>query len=991
MIKLPNRLIFKKVLVSCLVLFGIIFSFAMTIGVWGQVYAQNQISATDFVPEQGAWVEDGDVTFAGRNATRATDLIDYALNNYQWSNFNIADANNPFTAIWSWVRNAVYALLLLTILVAAGIIIITRGRSLAVKQFIGRFVLVVVLIFLSFSIIQFIYVFFDAIQSFFLRDINGNRITARDLLFISFRYNEFVGYRKFGVVYDESVSVSLLLVKITAATYYAMFLVLMIRKIILWFFIVISPIFPLLLLFPALRNSAKIWMGEFFRWTLYGPLFALFLGGMVGFWQRWDANTPLPLNYLACAESAQTVNQNFTEKGLTFNAEDFNRYPTAINILLGGPCQVVSASNNLNSPDAFLQYIVALIMLWAVMLVPWILLRIFLDYFYGFQFGDSNLAKYAAKIRPPGVLEQYGLSFRRPPNPPAPTSPGYGTGMAKDLPVFESNTTAMGESALATDREFARALTQNLNNANSQMKGIASSQNQAMSSLADSASSLASEADKQVVAGMTGLGIPTMQDIVKYETGLLNSANSYQSSAHQAGEVLNRVAGMSSIMTPSERQKSEQARDSLLSSAVAGNVAAAAAVQAIGAINPDAVNQSVQNVSDYEAIANITSLGLTDSLNEEQKIAKIKAELQQEVASGNIVAGTLLKTLGNVDQNYHAFSASQVTGEMEAISRISGLAKESSLTQSEKVSEIVKELEKSSEAGNGLAAVVLNSLTTIDGGPQGERVKVSDLEAINRVMSLTQMSNLTDVQKLNQIKSGLMVENTAGNQVAGAILKTISTAEKAGVNGGKVDFGQFENIGKIMSVTKNPALSEQEKIARMKTELEASASSGNPLASVMLDSIATTENAFPDVNRVQKVNLSDYEEVRKTWRDNYERLEPPQGPDGHPQTNQQWVSRDLTNIDQVIALLNSKNSEDVKKGRQMVATLLPFLLLGGFSKTEVIAYLKAKQEAAKSVLEDFKKKEGDKENLIEIDRAKTAVADKVMHQTVDGENSEKQS
>jgi hypothetical protein len=410
-------------------------------------------------------------------------------------------------------------------------------------------------------------------------------------------------------------------------------------------------------------------------------------------------------------------------------------------------------------------------------------------------------------------------------------------------------------------------------------------------------------------------------------------------------------------------------------------------------ISGDQFEQSpvFQNVSDYEAIANITSLGLTDSLNEEQKIAKIKAELQQEVASGNIVAGTLLKTLGNVDQNYHAFSASQVTGEMEAISRISGLAKESSLTQSEKVSEIVKELEKSSEAGNGLATVVLNSLTTIDGGPQGERVKVSDLEAINRVMSLTQMSNLTDVQKLNQIKSGLMVENTAGNQVAGAILKTISTAEKAGVNGGKVDFGQFENIGKIMSVTKNPALSEQEKIARMKTELEASASSGNPLASVMLDSIATTENAFPDVNRVQKVNLSDYEEVRKTWRDNYERLEPPQGPDGHPQTNQQWVSRDLTNIDQVIALLNSKNSEDVKKGRQMVATLLPFLLLGGFSKTEVIAYLKAKQEAAKSVLEDFKKKEGDKENLVEVNRAKNAVADKVMHQTVDGENSDKQN
>lgn len=977
--KLPNKNNFRSLL---LIGISLVFSLVILVGIWDKVYAQSPISGTDFVPETGAWVEDGDVTFAGKNATRATDLIDYALNNYQWSNFNTSDANNPFTAIWSWVRNAIYVFLLLTILVASAIIIATRGRSLAVKQFIGRFVLVVVLIFLSFAIIQFIYQFFDGIQSFFLRDMNGNRITAQDLLFISFKYKDFVGFRKFGVTYDESVSVSLLLVKITAATYYAMFLVLMIRKIILWFFIVISPIFPLLLLFPVLRNSAKIWVGEFFRWTLYGPLFALFLGGMVGFWQRWDANTPLKLNYLACQQTAAQVSDKL---GVKFDGEDFNRYPTAINILLGGPCQTVSASNNLNSPDSFLQYVVALVMLWAVILLPWVLLRIFLDYFYGFEFRDSNLAKYAAKIRPPGVLEQYGLSFR-PTQPPSPVSPGFGAGMAKEIPVFESANAAMGESALATDRDFARALSQNLNNANTQMKNMANSQIEGVNRLSDTASSLASEADKQTVAGMTGLGIPTMQDIVKYETGLLSGVNSYQTSAHQAGEVLNRVAGTSSIMTPAERQKSEQVRDSLVSSALSGNVAAAAAVSAIGAINPDAIKQSAENVADYEAVANITSLGLTNSLNDDQKIEKIKNELNREFASGNMVAGTLLKGLSNVDQNYHAFDTHQISTEMEAISRISSLASADTLSQGEKVSEIVKELEKSSKGGNGLAAVVLDSLTNMGGDPSANQVKVTDLEAISRVMSLSKVEGLSEVQKLNQIKSGLMAEQSGGNQIAGAILKTITTAEKSGANK-KVDFHQFENIGKIMSVTKNPALTEQEKVARMKTELEASASSGNPLAAVMLDSIASTENAFPEVNKVQKVNLSDYEEVRKTWKDNYQRLEPPLGPDNRPQTNQEWVKRDITSIDQVISLLNSQNKEDLKKGREMVATLLPFLLLGGFSKTEVIAYLKAKQEAAKAVSEELKLKADDKENMVEVDRNKTATSNKEMHATVDGDES----
>src|SRR3989344_411627 len=107
-------------------------------------------------------------------------------------------------------------------------------------------------------------------------------------------YTDFEGLRRFGQEYDESAFITLLLVRLTAITYYVMTGVLLIRKIILWFFIVLSPVFPLLLFFRPIRNTGKIWIGEFFRWLLYAPLFAIFLHGLVVLWQ---SSTGIPLAF----------------------------------------------------------------------------------------------------------------------------------------------------------------------------------------------------------------------------------------------------------------------------------------------------------------------------------------------------------------------------------------------------------------------------------------------------------------------------------------------------------------------------------------------------------------------------------------------------------------------------------------------------------------------------------------------------------------------
>ena len=59
----------------------------------------------------------------------------------------------------------------------------------------------------------------------------------------------------------------------------------------------------------------------------------------------------------------------------------------------------------------------------------------------------------------------------------------------------------------------------------------------------------------------------------------------------------------------------------------------------------------------------------------------------------------------------------------------------------------------------------------------------------------------------------------------------------------------------------------------------------------------------------------------------------------------------------------------------MVSTILPFLLLGGFSNAEIVAYLKAKLEAAKAVIKEVlqvEEKKEEEETKVEVDRTQHA-------------------
>ena len=145
-------------------------------------------------------------------------------------------------------------------------------------------------------------------------------------------------------------------------TYYFIGLMMIIRKVVLWFLLVISPFLAILAPFVFIRNIGWIWIGVFFQWVFYGPIFALFLGTMAKIWN----SPPIHIPYI-----------------FDFSRVDIMReatYPTSINILYGGPAQTLGIWNTSNYVDTFAEYVIALVMLWTVLVLPWWLLRIFRDY-----------------------------------------------------------------------------------------------------------------------------------------------------------------------------------------------------------------------------------------------------------------------------------------------------------------------------------------------------------------------------------------------------------------------------------------------------------------------------------------------------------------------------------------------------------------------------------------------------------------------------------
>jgi hypothetical protein len=288
-------------------------------------------------------------------------------------------------------------------------------------------------------------------------------------------------------------------------------------------------------------------------------------------------------------------------------------FPTSINILLGGPGQQVALDNSINNPDTFALYLVALIMLWMVILVPWILLRIFLDHAWSFLSNENPMVQQmltgirsrvnplppvppiAPPSQPAGTAR---IAFKQYAMPQLPK----GAGQAKQLPV-----------------EDRIANTENVRQNHLQQQFVNSE-----------------------LLNLTNLSIPTIRDIAKYETLSKSSDTRTQSEISRMRQTLLQVANPMIVANPIEREKITKIRERLMQTGEQGNHMATSILKAATIVSQaNSTNQQVNNGIN-NVLNQLANPEKVESIQDKERLKEIKETLVKESQQGNELATTLL-------------------------------------------------------------------------------------------------------------------------------------------------------------------------------------------------------------------------------------------------------------------------------------------------------------------------------------------------------------
>ena len=100
-----------------------------------------------------------------------------------------------------------------------------------------------------------------------------------------------------------------LMILFTGLAYFGMALVFVLRIVILWALMIVSPVLFLLAIFNATRSYFFNWLGFYARWLLIGPLMALGLAIVVNIWQA--VGLPITSSYIGFGEFGVISNIGF--------------------------------------------------------------------------------------------------------------------------------------------------------------------------------------------------------------------------------------------------------------------------------------------------------------------------------------------------------------------------------------------------------------------------------------------------------------------------------------------------------------------------------------------------------------------------------------------------------------------------------------------------------------------------------------------------------
>ncbi len=385
------------------------------------------------------WVEDPEITALGKGGERSREFLLWVLTRPS------IDDHPTILEVWKLSQNvALFFILIVAIIMGLGIIISQRNNfnlGIEVAPLVMRLAILIIFVLFSAQIVLIFIKLSDVLMEFFIRTLGVRELF--NIFFVDFSkgsvmqvseqaYREFIGCTNWNAENFEMVRTSKFLIKFTNMTYYFLGIMMILRKVVLWFLLIVSPFLAILAPFVFIRNIGWIWIGVFFQWIFYGPLFALFLGSLAKIWNS-SSHIPFIFDFSRTHKMSEAV------------------YPTSINILYGGPAQTLGIWNTSNYVDTFAEYVIALIMLWTVLILPWWLLRIFRDYCCDGIYAMKNIlmSMYDTLRNPPGG-----------PNGPTPVPTGTGSLELKLPKDIKANVKATVK--LETVQEIRQAKTETI-------------------------------------------------------------------------------------------------------------------------------------------------------------------------------------------------------------------------------------------------------------------------------------------------------------------------------------------------------------------------------------------------------------------------------------------------------------------------------------------------------------------------------------------------
>lgn len=709
------------------------------------------------------WIQDPDITTQGRANERARQFISWVLSN------NSIDNHPVLKNIWNTTRNFSYFLVvILAAILGIGFIIGQRTNfDLKIKIWpsIGKIAGALLFITFSAAIVLFLIQMSELLTKFFIENLGG-----KDLFNIYFsstpmsqesNYN-FLGCRDLNFGVQEAAKTQTFMMQATNITYYAMGIAVILRKIILWFMLFVSPFLAILFPFVFIRNVGWIWVGVFLQWLFYGPLFALFLGSLSKIWKE---GIPFIFDFSRAGQLTGYV------------------YPTATNILYGGPSQKLSPTNPLNNGsyvDTFAEYVITLIMLWAALLLPWLLLRIFRNYCCDGIYAMKNI-----------LLSIYDQKRNGPspsPSVPNPSLSSIGTTLK-----MNQETQMPMRIKLETVEEIKRTKTEEI------VKSLHLSANK-------------------------------ITDIARLETN------------HQTQQAMKQnfeyLANPTKAQTPTERQKYMNLRTELFSRAIKEDVIAKQILSATTTSTVDKIQNRekilgtapqltpITQVISYrlklpaEKISAITS-SLTDSLSSAGTV--ISAVAQQ----ANIPVQQVQTILSSYKQQMHQPS----TQIVNAIAKETGLNKEQVTNTIKQVAQvlktnkdIVKDVAQKQQVSEETVEKIIQNQTSLVAEPE------SHIEQSISIPSTVSIEDYEEVKKMwiSQYEKGEVpiTENiTSRDQwIEQDIVFMTNTLNKLVASDDKLKQEGFDDVGFILPIFMINNLKGEELLVYLKAKLEAAKS-----------------------------------------------------------------------------------------------------------------------------------------------------------------------